>query len=108
MKFLQARRYRLLHFVLLVALVAVALSTAISATRAADMPANAHARTYGSGWECDRGYRVAIFPMDRPWQDVPPSSRAATMLRTTGVSLMSVGADPDDTVDADLERPARM
>src|SRR5258706_2010701 len=50
---------------LLTALLAVLLlwtpgaAFAQSSLGAADMPANAHARPYGTGWQCDYGYREA-------------------------------------------------
>ena len=47
-----------IHLLILWALVATAPGIAFAQVGSAGLPENAHAGSYGSGWECDRGYRA--------------------------------------------------
>jgi hypothetical protein len=47
-----------LHFLILLALLATAPGVVFAQVASIGMPENSHARSYGSGWECDRGYRA--------------------------------------------------
>jgi hypothetical protein len=44
---------------MLVALLAASSNSVFAQVRSGDMPENASPNHYGSGWECDRGYREA-------------------------------------------------
>ena len=47
--------HSLVHFILV--LLAIAPGVVFAQGSSGGIPKNAHARSYGSGWECDRGYR---------------------------------------------------
>jgi hypothetical protein len=53
------RRHRslLIHPLILLAFLATRPGVAFTQDGAAEIPENAHAKSYGSGWECDQGYR---------------------------------------------------
>jgi hypothetical protein len=47
-----------LHFLILLALLATAPGVVFAQVASIGMPENSHARSYGGGWECDRGYQA--------------------------------------------------
>jgi hypothetical protein len=47
----------LLTLVPLALVLAIAPSVVFAQASRVEMPANAHAKSYGDGWECDRGFR---------------------------------------------------
>ena len=46
-----------IHALFLLALLAAAPGVVFAQGGSVGMPDNAHAKSYGSGWECDQGYR---------------------------------------------------
>ena len=54
------RRHRtlLIHPLILLALQSAASGVALAQGDSAEIPENAHANSYGSGWQCDYGYRA--------------------------------------------------
>ena len=54
------RRHRtlLIHPLILLALQSAAAAVALAQGDSAEIPENAHANSYGSGWQCDYGYRA--------------------------------------------------
>jgi hypothetical protein len=55
------RRHRSLpiHHLILLAFLATASGVALAQGGSGEIPGNAHANSYRSGWECDHGYRAA-------------------------------------------------
>ena len=55
------RRHRtlLIHALILLAFLATRPGVALAQDGVAEIPENAHAKSYGSGWECDHGYRAS-------------------------------------------------
>jgi hypothetical protein len=48
---------RSIHALIIIALMVVPLGHVLAQSSTVDVPANASAKHYGSGWVCDRGYR---------------------------------------------------
>lgn len=48
-----------IHALFVLALLAAAPGVVFAQGGSVGMPDNAHAKSYGSGWECDQGYREA-------------------------------------------------
>jgi hypothetical protein len=55
------RRHRtlLIHPLILLAFLANRPGVALAQDGGAEIPENAHAKSYGRGWECDHGYRAS-------------------------------------------------